>query len=874
VNNTSTLVEREAALRALEACLLAVPGHGGRIALVAGEAGIGKTSVLRAFVRTRPPSSVWWGACDALQTPHPLAPLADIAREAQPRFASRLGGARAALFDAVLDELRLAPEPLVVVIEDAHWADDATLDWLKFVGRRIERTRALLAVSYRDDEVGATHPLRSVLGELPGATTTRIELPRLTPAAVEAMARRASRPAAGVHAATRGNPFFVTELLRDGAAADAVPATVQDLVLARCARLNEAARALVGLVSLVPGRTERWLVHELLAPAAADVEAALSSGLLVAEAVTFAFRHELGRVAVESSLPLPTAQGLHARVLSALAATGRDTPPARLVHHALRAHDSAAVSRFAPRAARQAAERAAHREAAAQWRTALAHGAASDDGERRDWLENFALEVGVVGGFDEEIASRRELVAMARLRGDMLEAAHQISRQSMAYIGQMRHDLADERNHEALSLLEPLPPGLVHALAWQQEAYLRMLNRDCEDSVRWARRAMTLARSIGDQAVETGARGVLGTALLFIDYAQGVALMQQSLDEHLAAGRLRHAAVTLGNLGSGSGEVMQWANAERWLRESLALAVANEFDNQAYYCRSWLALTALQRGRWDEAAGFAAEVLGQPGVAGMSRLMALLALARLRVRRGDPGADGALDEGLALTGQHNTLQRIAPLRAVRAEASLARGDAAAAAAEVTAALPLAAEHRHPWLIGDLAYWGWCAGALHEAPVHCAAPFALEIAGQWRAAAQAWQQTGCPYERARALAAGDEAARREALAIFEGLGARPAADALRQRLHAAGVRGLARGPRHSTRGNAFGLTARELEVLRLLCDGLRNAEIAARLHRSVRTVDHHLAAVFAKLGVESRAAAIAAAQRAGLTPQIGQSQAEK
>jgi predicted ATPase len=143
VNNTSTLVEREAALRALEACLLAVPGHGGRIALVAGEAGIGKTSVLRAFVRTRPPSSVWWGACDALQTPHPLAPLADIAREAQPRFASRLGGARAALFDAVLDELRLAPEPLVVVIEDAHWADDATLDWLKFVGRRIETTRSV-----------------------------------------------------------------------------------------------------------------------------------------------------------------------------------------------------------------------------------------------------------------------------------------------------------------------------------------------------------------------------------------------------------------------------------------------------------------------------------------------------------------------------------------------------------------------------------------------------------------------------------------------------------------------------------------------------------------------------------------------------------
>jgi predicted ATPase len=169
MNRQSTLVERESALHALETCLHAVADEGGRIALVAGEAGIGKTSVLRAFARSRAPACVWWGACDALQTPHPLAPLADIARESQPRFASRLGGARAALFDAVLDDMRLAPEPLLVVIEDAHWADDATLDWLKFVGRRIERTRALLAVSYRDDEVGPTHPLRRVLGELPGA---------------------------------------------------------------------------------------------------------------------------------------------------------------------------------------------------------------------------------------------------------------------------------------------------------------------------------------------------------------------------------------------------------------------------------------------------------------------------------------------------------------------------------------------------------------------------------------------------------------------------------------------------------------------------------------------------------------------------------
>ncbi len=379
------LVEREPALSALRGRLHDAAARG-QVALVAGEAGIGKTSVLRALAAAHSP--VWWGACDALQTPHPLAPLLDIARDHRTCFAERLAGPRPALFEAVLDELRLAPAPVLVVIEDAHWADDATLDLLKFLGRRIERTRALLAVSFRDDEVTAMHPLRRVIGELPPAAVTRIALPRLSPQAVETLARRAERSAAGVHAATGGNPFFVTEVLRDSGST--VPRSVQDVVLARAARLPESAQALLRLAAVVPGHIERWLVDELLAPSLSDLEACLASGLLVADGANLAFRHELGRVAIESSLSPPAAQALHARVLAALVAPGRDAAPARLVHHAVRAGDTAAISRCAPIAAAQAAERGAHREALAQWRVALAHGVPADDAERRQWLEGRA----------------------------------------------------------------------------------------------------------------------------------------------------------------------------------------------------------------------------------------------------------------------------------------------------------------------------------------------------------------------------------------------------------------------------------------------------------------------------------------------------
>ena len=862
------LLEREAAIDTLRRRLRGAAAHG-HVALVAGEAGIGKTSVLRALADGwAAQGPLWWGACDALQTPLPLAPLLDIAREARPRFAARLDGPRPALFEAVLDDLRLAAAPVLVVIEDAHWADDATLDLLKFLGRRIERTHALLAVSFRDDEVTAAHPLRRVLGELPTAALTRIELPRLSPQAVEMLARGAQRPAAGVYEVTHGNPFFVTEVLRD--AGSTVPRTVQDVVLARAARLPPPAQELLRLAAVVPGRIERWLVDELLAPALADVEACLAGGLLVADGSHLAFRHELGRVAVESSLSPPAAQALHARVLAALAAEGRDTAPARLVHHAARAGDTAAVTRHAPMAAEQAHGRGSFREAEALWRIARRLGRPVDDEERRRWLQAHLRSAWVVGRDDELFVIVAELERLARARGDLAEAALMLAQRSQLLIGRLRHREARAAMDEALALVEPLPASAVKARVWLLEAWLLMLDRDWADSMRRAERAMALAQSLGDEQLIGRVRNTRSVAMLFVDYPAACAEQLALLDEYRKRGELDRVASVLGTLGSGSGELMHLAAAEGWLRELLALCRAHELDASWDYGAAWLALVRVWRGGWEEAGRLATEVLATPAVPDMSRLMALLALARLRLRRGDPGVGAALDEALALAEPSGTLQRVAPTRAVRAEAALARGDGAAAAAEVAAALPLAAAKGHPWFIGELAYWGWRAGSIDAPPSGCAEPYALEMAGRWREAAEAWLKLDCPYERARALAAGDAEAQQQALAIFDRLGAAPAAEALRRRLREAGVRGVARGARESTRAHPCGLTAAEMKVLRLMAEGLRNAEIAARVHRSVRTVDHHVAAVLAKLGTASRQEAVRRAEREGWLAPAGQS----
>lgn len=866
----ASLLERERELTTMQG-LLGAAAQRGAVALVAGEAGVGKSSLLHAAAQAHADRGgiVWWGACDALQTPHPLAPLLDIAREHRPRFAERLNGPRAALFETVLDELRRPPAPVLLVVEDAHWADEATLDLLKYLGRRIERTHCVLAVSYRDDEVTATHPLRPVLGELPPPLMTRLPLSGLSPAAVDALAREAGRRAEGMHAATRGNAFFVTELLRDRTGSR-VPATVQDVLLARFARLPVRVQELLRAVAVVPGRTERWLVDVLVAPVLDEIEQALASGLLVSEDGHLAYRHELGRVAVESALSAPARQHLHSRVLAALEDPTRATAPARLTHHAVHACDAAAISRHAPAAAAEARTRGAMREFGAHWRVAVRQGQPRDEEERCAWLEGYVVACSVNVWLDETLEALQTLERLYRARGDLARAALKRAQQSGPLVGLLRHEHAREACRDALALAEGLLEGPEVAQVWGFTSWQYMLDRDYADSITWGRRAIALAERLGDLAALERATTATGAALLFVDFEGGRRMLLDLAQRRRARGDRLALAATLGMVGSGLGELMHLVEAETCLRESSELG--DSLDAGSQYPRAWLALVLLALGRWDEAATEALQVLPRAGVDDMSALMAQLALARLRLRRGDPGADGAIAAARRLAEPSGTLQRMAPCAAVRAEAAFGRGDTAELVAAVRSALPLAQAKGHPWFVGELSYWLWRAGAAPPAAAGCAEPYALQMAGRWGDAAAAWAALGCPYEQARALAEGGIDAQREALAIAEQLGAVPLAEHLRRALRRSGARGVSRGPRASTQAHPAGLTSAEQRVLALLAEGLRNADIAERLHRSVRTVDHQVASLLGKLGATSRAEAVEHARRKGWLDAAGNASA--
>jgi predicted ATPase len=359
-----SLLERESQLASLRQYAAEARGHTGRLVLVSGEAGVGKSSLLEALQEELTDAHWAWGACDGLFTPRPLAPLRDVARAVGGELldAVRAGLPRDEVFDAALRWLEDAQDLVVLVVEDVQWADDATLDLLRFVGRRLRDLPVLLVVTFRDDALAPADTLRVALGELSGQRwTRRIDLPPLSPAGVRRLAEGTTYPPEELHRLTGGNPFFLVEIL--GGGGEEVPASARDAVLARAARLDDAARQTLELASLDGYRVDPTLVA---AAAGAEVETfdeLVAAGLMTSDGDTLQFRHELSRRAVESAIPHHRRVTGHRSLLEALIARRCDDDDARLAYHAEGAGDADLVRRYAPAAAEQAAALGAHREA-------------------------------------------------------------------------------------------------------------------------------------------------------------------------------------------------------------------------------------------------------------------------------------------------------------------------------------------------------------------------------------------------------------------------------------------------------------------------------------------------------------------------------
>jgi DNA-binding CsgD family transcriptional regulator/tetratricopeptide (TPR) repeat protein len=865
VRGLMNLLERSTELAVLEDKLADVRASGrGSLVLVAGEAGIGKTALLDAFCDGSRGVATVRGGCDALFTPRPLGPFVEIAEEVGGELEDVVAGgaAPADVAQALVHELRRRG-PTMVLLEDLHWADEATLDVVRMLARRIDSLPVLLAASYRDDSLGRTHPLRLVLGELPSSRhIVRLTLPPLTPDAVALLA--GATEATALHRQTGGNPFFVTEVLAAGGGRQKLPATVREAVLARAARLESPARALLDAVAIVPPRAELSLLEALVDGYPNGLDECLASGMLVSVGDAVAFRHEIARLALEESLLPHVGRELHQRALAALASAAPHDL-ARLAHHAEAAGDHHAVLRYAPAAGERAAGLGAHREAATHFLRALRFADELPPERRAELLERRSYECYLTDQIEDAIDARRLALEEHGRRGDRLRKgdAHRWLSRLAWFAGDNAN--AEQEADLAVELLESLPPGRELAMAYSNVAQLRMLAHDHSGAILWGGRAIELAQELGDEDTLAHALNNVGSAELQSGRAEGGEKLERSLQLALDAGLDEHAARAYTNLATISVVRRDYEVADRCLGAGIEFCRERNLDSWSLYMTGWLARAQLDRAQWDAAAAAADSVLSSPRVAAPSRIMPLVVLGRLYARRGDADVWSVLDEAQDLAAATGELQRLVPVAAARAEAQWLGGQDDRVEEETQAALELAVAQGDSWSVGELRTWRHRAGVEDEVSAEALPDaFALELAGEADRAAERWQQLGCPYEAALALAWADsEPALRRSVTELQQLDAPRAAARVARTLRERGVRGVSVGPRTSTRLNPAGLTARELEVLALVSEGLRNRDIAAQLFLSEKTVDHHVSAILRKLDVETRGQAAAEAARLGL-----------
>jgi DNA-binding CsgD family transcriptional regulator len=602
------------------------------------------------------------------------------------------------------------------------------------------------------------------------------------------------------------------------------------------------------LASIVPGRIEIQLLTSILEPSLTDIEECTERGILQTDGKAFFFRHELSRRTLEDSLSLSQQQALHQKVLDALMERAEARIPlSRIVHHAALAGDNEAVLLFAPQAARQAALVGAHLEAAAHYQTALRYSDQLDIVEHAQLLDDRAYECYVTSQISEAVTARVEALGIWRQIHDQRQEGNDLRWLSRLhwFLGQQAQALRYAT--EAIHLLERLPPGSELAMAYSNLAQLHMVSDEVSETLRWGIQAIELAEKLDDPGILSHALNNVGMAEIMAGESElGRAKLERSLQLAQAHELHEHVARVYSNLGSESVRLRDYASAMHYLNDGIDYCTERDLDSWGLYQLAWRAQANLEQGRWLEAGEDALAVLSKPHAAAPMRIPALITLGRLRVRRGDPDIQSVLDEARDRALPTGELQRIGPVSAARAEAAWWRGEVKQVIAEIQAAYELALTRQHSWELGELSFWLWRAGALISAQEleKIAKPFALQISGDWRAAAREWEQLGCPYEQGIALADGDVTAQLMALEIFQHLEARPALKFVEQKLQAIGAQQL-------EKEKFGGLTEREREAALLIAHGKSNREIAEAMTVGVKTVETYVTRILNKLGFDSR-----------------------
>jgi len=867
--------------------------HSGKVLLVSGEAGIGKTALLehmRNIMDSR--TNIIWSGSDPLLTPQPYAPFHDIAHSlSKPLLEllessatpSKISHKIASTLYASLENLS---EPTVLVIEDVHWADHASLDLLKFLVRRISFVKCMLCLTYRDDEITFEHPLSSVLSLAPSAHTNRIQLKALSIEALENLVKNTWYNAQDLYKITSGNPFFVSELLASNSKNDTnIPSSICAAIGARLANLAEDERHLLLTLSLIPYSIPVRLIDQLFKHSTKTQGETLAMACVARKLLQcdmlgeFRFRHELVRLAALSCLSVHQQKRMHTQILTSLETLNINANLAWLTHHAQGALDATSVLKYAPLAAANAANLGAHKEAASYFEKALKFVEYADTELAASLHENWAYEVSLTSHMQAPvIEARRAAITLWRALGRHDKIGENLRSLSRLYWYQGQSERAEHYANEAIKLFEQMPASSELAMAYSMRSQLDMLNDRTQQAVLWGEKALALEQQFNNALVKVHALTNIGTALLMNGDGAGEEMLKKSLAIAQDHGMHEEAARVYTNYSDYCVRFKRLDLAESLSSKGIQFDTSHDLDSWTYYLVGIQAQLRLEQGRLVDAETIASGVQEIENQTLLMKLPALIVLARARARMGMQNADELLQQALDSALIIDECQYIIPARFAIIEHAWLRRNFHQARPHIQELLRSIANELNPWQLGELAAWisripnmPTVALSYQELPV----PYQLELAGESQAAYEAWQALGMPFNAAIALLSTSsmmtksnrencltstltkqrQSAFIQAFPIFESMQAKAVIIWMKQQAKEEGFEDLLpkirRGPYAKSRQHPVGLTSKEQAVIKLLVTGASNQDIARALSRSQRTIENHVSSILSKLNVESR-----------------------
>jgi DNA-binding CsgD family transcriptional regulator len=858
------LIEREGFLALLQTQFQNTVEGEGHSVFVSGEAGIGKTSLVKAFCKEQKGNcNIYQGACDALFTPRPLAPLYDIMWQINSSLwpNSHSIEERSALFAGFFRELSNQKEKSIIVFEDIHWADEATLDFIKFFAKRISQLRCLFILTYRDDEIYSRHSLKNVLGQLPPDSFSRLKLTPLSRSAVEKLALEKGYNGENVYSISGGNPFYVNEILASYSVG--VPDNIKNSILSVYSRQDEKTKYVWEILSILPTGCDIKYLEKMDPLYSESTHKSLDTTILISKEGILFFKHELYRRTIEASLSPLTRIGYNKKMLDVfMESYEKNQEIEQIVHLAKNANEYETVVYYAPLAARQAASVGAHIEASKLYLTAIEYYQGNDKAILIQLYEAYAYECYLTNQIKEAIIYAGKSLNLWKEKNDKEKIGNSLRFLSRLWWFDGSRKNAESFAEQAIEMLHGQPSSTVKAMAFSNMSQLKMLSDQTAECISWGEKAIAIARELNDEEILCHALNNVGSMQMKIRSTTqiGLELLQQSLEIALKNSYHDHVARAYTNIAGTSCTMKNFLFATKTLEEGICYCEERDLDAYALYMLCWKARLNLETGSWKEAYRIAENLLKNESQTYPAKIAALTVLAKIKIRRGDLDAIPLLFEAKTMAFETMELQRIIPVLMGLLEYEWLTGKTFIETEAIDRAISMINRKDNIFPHYEFAFWLLKARKQHLSLNGIYEGYDVSSTTKVLKATALWKKAGSPYMEALTLFEGNEDHKRKAIKIIHELGANAVYEKMKLEMRTSGIKSIPRGIGKTTRANPAFLTARELDILPLLKEGLQNKEIATKLFISAKTVDHHISSILFKLDVNSRIKAVSEAIR--------------